>query len=77
MDKQNLLHYMCNASCFLHLRYGKNKGVITSKQAEYLAYRKVILLPNSDNGDIAESILNNNAGVVCYSVEDNVLFLNK
>ncbi len=76
IDKHDLLNYMCNACCFLHLRYGKNTGVITSKQAEYLAYRKAILLPNSDNGDIAESILHNQAGAVCNTVDDNVLFLN-
>jgi hypothetical protein len=76
LNKQDLSSYMTNASCFLHLRYGSNNGIITSKQSEYLAYRKAILLPNSDNGDIAESIINNNSGVVCNSIRDNLLFLN-
>lgn len=77
LDKEKLVIYMSNASCFLQLRYGNNNGIITSKQAEYLAYRKAILLPQSDSGDIAESIIQNNAGTVCYTVENNVLFLNK
>lgn len=74
--KAQMLNYMCNASCFLHLKYGTNSGVITSKQAEYLAFKKAILLPVSDFGDLAESITINKAGEVCNSVNQTVAFLN-
>jgi hypothetical protein len=50
---------------FLHLKYGNRSGIITSKNADYLFFNKPILLPNTDNGDIAESILRNKAGYVC------------
>ncbi len=74
--KEKMLNYMCNASCFLHLKYGYNSGVITSKQAEYLAFKKAILLPVSDFGDLAESITTNIAGEVCNSVNQTLTFLN-
>lgn len=58
------------ASMFLHLRYGNIKEIISSKQYEYLAFQKPILLPVSDNGDIAESIKKYNAGYICNTVEE-------
>jgi hypothetical protein len=62
----NVLYgYMYNASLFLHLKYSERDKIITSKQYDYLALQKPILLPESDNGDLEESILNNNAGYVC------------
>lgn len=58
------------ASMFLHLRYGNIKEIISSKQYEYLAFQKPILLPISDDGDIAESIRNYKAGFICTNVEE-------
>ncbi len=65
-----LYNYMYQASMFLHLKYGDRDKIITSKQYDYLAMQKPILLPESDNGDIEESIINNNAGFVCRNKEE-------
>ncbi|MCJ0741732.1 glycosyltransferase family protein [Pedobacter montanisoli] len=54
-----------DSSMFFHLKYGNRKEVITTKQYEYLAFQKPILLPVSDDGDIAESIKKYNAGYIC------------
>ena len=75
VKKQELKSYLENASVFLHLKYGDKTGIITSKQADYLAFKKPILLPVSDNGDLAESILYHKAGYVCNTVEENVAIL--
>lgn len=75
LKREELISYLNEASVFLHLKYGNKSGVITSKQADYLALQKPILLPVSDNGDIAESIIKNNAGYVCNTVEENVAVL--
>lgn len=72
LSKENLQQYLENASIFLQFKYGDRKEIITSKQADYLIYRKPILLPVSDLGDIAESIYKNKAGYVCNK-EDEVL----
>ena len=77
LKNTHLIEYLNNASLFLHLRYGNKKSVISSKQAEYLAFRRPILLPVSDDGDIAESILQNNAGYVCNEVNTVVENLEK
>ncbi len=71
-----LYDYMYEASMFLHLKYANRDKIITSKQYDYLALQKPILLPQSDNGDIEESILQNNAGYVCNSKEDLLMRLN-
>ncbi len=60
-----LYNFMYDASMFLHLKYSERDKIITSKQYDYLALQKPILLPESDNGDLEESIINNNAGYVC------------
>lgn len=65
VTKLELLEYLNNASVFLHLKYGTNKDIISSKQAEYLMFKRPILLPVSDHGDLKESILSNHAGYVC------------
>ncbi|MFC5283699.1 hypothetical protein [Pedobacter alpinus] len=65
LKRDEFLLQMNNTSIFLHLKYGNKKDVISSKQAEYLMFNRPILLPVSDNGDIAESILKNKAGFVC------------
>jgi hypothetical protein len=70
ISKVELLKYLNNASGFLHLKYGDKKDIISSKQAEYLMFRRPILLPVSDEGDLQESILSNNAGYVCYNKDD-------
>ena len=77
LRKDELKTYFNNASVFLHLRYGDKSGIITSKQSDYLFFRKPILLPVSDEGDIEKSILNNQAGYVCSDVKENVDVLNK
>jgi hypothetical protein len=64
-ESEDLLHYLQITSVFLHLKYGNRSQIISSKQAEYLMFRRPILLPISDHGDIAESIINHNAGYVC------------
>lgn len=65
-----LYDYMYQASMFLHLKYGNRDKIITSKQYDYLAMQKPILLPETDNGDIAESIIANDAGYVCKNKEE-------
>lgn len=71
ISHDSMLVYLQKASVFLHLRYGSERGIITSKQADYLFFKKPILLPVSDNGDIAESITRYNAGYICNSVNEN------
>lgn len=75
LSNKDLLEYFNEASLFLHLRYHKRKEIISSKQADYLFFRKFILLPNSDNGDLAESIRENSAGFVCNSIAENLQVL--
>ncbi len=70
LAKADFLNSMNNASAFIHLRFDQNRKVISSKLAEYLNFKKNVILPVSDNGDIAESILENHAGFVCDSYED-------
>jgi glycosyltransferase involved in cell wall biosynthesis len=70
LDLPELYSYMYNASMFLHLKYSNRDKIITSKQYDYLALQKAIILPQSDNGDIAESIIKNEAGYVCHSKEE-------
>ncbi|HTN20559.1 MAG TPA: hypothetical protein VL125_08795 [Pelobium sp.] len=67
--------YLNNASVFLQLKYGQRSDIITSKQADYLLFRKPIFLPISDYGDLYNSIKENNAGFIGSSVEDNLAFL--
>lgn len=84
VNKKILLKHLNQASLFLHFKLKSNK-VISSKMAEYLNFGRPILLPISDEGDLKESILANNAGYVCYNESEiiNVLenlytrFLNK
>jgi Glycosyltransferase Family 4 len=76
VDFPVLYEYMYNASMFLHLRYANRNKIITSKQFDYLVLQKPILLPQSDSGDIAESILKNKAGYVCNN-SDELYFILK
>lgn len=68
--------YLLNASMFIHFKYGANNKIVTSKNSDYLLFRKPILLPSSDNGDLENSILLNQAGYVCGSVEEIANALN-
>ena len=61
-----------NSAMFFHLKYGERKEIITTKQYEYLAFQKPILLPVNDNGDLAESIKKYNAGFICNSDKEIV-----
>lgn len=74
--RNDLLKILNDSSVFLHLKYGDKKDIISSKQANYLAFRRPILLPKDDNGDLSKSIIENKAGFVCNSVDDNVKILN-
>jgi len=57
------------ASAFLHLKYGSRAEVDTSKHLDYLALQKPILLPVTDNGNVASLIKKDNAGYVAESTE--------
>jgi hypothetical protein len=61
-----------STAMFFHLRYGNRKEIITTKQYEYLAFQKPILLPVNDYGDLEESIKKNNAGFVCDNEKEVV-----
>ena len=74
--RKNLLKILNDSSVFLHLKYGDKKNIITSKQSDYLTFRRPILLPKDDLGDLSESINKNQAGFVCNSVDENVKILN-
>lgn len=63
---------MYDASMFFHLKYGNRSQIITSKQYDYLAFQKPILLPASDYGDIAKSIMKYKAGFICEN-ENEIL----
>ncbi len=65
LNNSQLSSHLLNASMFLQLRYGDRSQIITSKNADYLMFRKPILLPNSDHGDIEKSIQDNQAGYIC------------
>lgn len=76
LDQDEILPYLLNASIFLHLKYGNRSQIITSKNADYLLFKKPILLPVTDNGDLAESITKYKAGYVCNGLEDSLNALN-
>lgn len=72
LNQEDLLQHLINASMFLQLRLKGRYRIITSKISDYLMFRKPILLPISDDGDISERIKKYNAGYVCYSSEEIV-----
>ncbi|WP_293302997.1 hypothetical protein [Pedobacter sp. UBA4863] len=59
-----------SAAMFFHLKYGNRREIITTKQYEYLAFQKPILLPVNDYGDLEESIKKYNAGFICENEEE-------
>ncbi len=77
VSKDIIGNYLENASLFLHLKYGDRKDIITSKQSDYLSFRKPILLPFTDTGDLENSINTNNAGYVCNSDKQILKVLDK
>ena len=77
LEEEGILNYLLNASMFLHLKYGDRSQIITSKNADYLMFKKPILLPVSDKGDLAESITKYKAGYICSGIEETVNALNK
>ncbi len=64
-----------SAAMFFHLKYGNRKEIITTKQYEYLAFQKPILLPVNDDGDLEESIKRYQAGYICENENDIIQFL--
>ncbi len=66
---QQVLEYLYAANIFLHLRYGTIGGIITSKVYDYLALQKKVLLPQTDNGDIANILEYHGAGIICKNEE--------
>ena len=66
-----------SAAMFFHLKYGKRKEIITTKQYEYLAFQKPILLPVNDAGDLEESIKKYDAGFICENEEEIITVLKK
>lgn len=72
MEIEKIYSNLYDTSMFLHLRYGERREIITSKQYEYLAFQKPILLPVNDYGDLEESIKKYDAGFVCESEKEIV-----
>jgi glycosyltransferase involved in cell wall biosynthesis len=77
VNKEALLSYLINASIFLQLRFKNRSQIVTSKITDYLMFRKPILLPVSDEGDMSEMIKKYQAGYVCNAVEDTKAALQK
>ncbi|KHJ39139.1 hypothetical protein PBAC_07390 [Pedobacter glucosidilyticus] len=77
LTREELIPYLSNASLFLHLKYSSRSKIITSKNSDYLAFRKPILLPLSDHGDLENSIRENNSGYVCNSKKEIKSVLNE
>lgn len=72
MPIEQIYSELYSAAMFFHLKYGDRKKIITTKQYEYLAFQKPILLPVNDHGDLEESIKKYDAGFVCENEEQIV-----
>ncbi|GAB1463128.1 glycosyltransferase family protein [Pedobacter sp.] len=70
MPIEQIYTELYSAAMFFHLKYGDRKEIITTKQYEYLAFQKPILLPVNDHGDLEESIKKYNAGFICENEEE-------
>lgn len=70
MPIEQIYSELYSTAMFFHLKYGNRKEIITSKQYEYLAFQKPILLPVNDHGDIEESITKYNAGFICNNEQE-------
>lgn len=73
LNMEQIKEYALHASLFLHLKFGERSKIITSKNADYLLFRKPILLPHTDEGDISESILKHKAGYVCDGTNSSII----
>lgn len=76
MPIEEVYSELYSTSMFLHLKYGERREIITTKQYEYLAFQRPILLPINDHGDLEESIKKYNAGFICESEAEIVEVLN-
>ncbi len=76
LNREDFLSHMNNASSFFHLRYDDKTNVISSKLSEYLIFKKPIILPVSDNGDIAELVGSKKGNFVCETQEEILETLN-
>ena len=65
MPIEQVYSELYSAAMFFHLKYGERREIITTKQYEYLAFQKPILLPVNDHGDLEESINKFEAGFIC------------
>jgi hypothetical protein len=70
LSREVVLDYLREASVFLHLKYGDKNQVITSKHADYLIFRKPILLPENDFGDLQDAITAYKSGFICSSYQE-------
>jgi len=77
MPIEQVYSELYSASMFFHLKYGNRKEIITSKQYDYLAFQKPILLPEDDEGDISQSIRKYKAGYVCKDENELTALLTK
>lgn len=77
MPIENAYEELYNVSMFFHMRFGNRKEIITTKQYEYLAFQKPILLPVNDHGDLEESIKKYNAGFICNNEDEAIEVLKK
>jgi len=75
MPIQQIYSELYSAAMFFHLKYGNRREIITTKQYEYLAFQKPILLPVNDHGDLEQSIKSYNAGFVCDNEEEIIELL--
>lgn len=75
MPIEQVYSELYSAAMFFHLKYGNRKEIITTKQYEYLAFQKPILLPVNDFGDLESSINKYQAGYVCENKDDIIKFL--
>jgi len=75
MPIEQIYSELYSAAMFFHLKYGERKEIITTKQYEYLAFQKPILLSINDHGDLEESIKKYNAGFICENEEEIIKVL--
>ncbi|MNJ99965.1 hypothetical protein D3C87_177460 [compost metagenome] len=77
MPIEQVYSELYSAAMFFHLKYGERREIITTKQYEYLAFQKPILLPINDHGDLEESLNKFKAGFICENEGEIVEVLNK
>lgn len=75
MPLEQIYSELYSTAMFFHLKYGDRKEIITTKQYEYLAFQKPILLPVNDYGDLEQNIKKYKAGFVCENTDQIVSVL--